>query len=293
MRLKMQQALESLREFYYCQTAMTSTVKASKTSPAKASVELPVERLVRQNYLFRGFSPTELAQVLDLSTLSSEKLYSNRPVYTAYRPGVSLEFLYLVVAGGPVVVRSCPLDRILAIHYPGSCFGMGSLPIGFGNIQLGFPSLVESYKTTDVLKLPVEAVRQLCDTQAGFCDRYNHLFELHEKFQYHLLNCSTYPPQAVATLFRGLIYQERELGNQPDDAGVYTFDLPIDIISRASQLNHRTVEQVLKGMEQNHLIEMARSGDRSGDTIRVLNAEGMKEVYSTTRDKVSWWPLKS
>jgi hypothetical protein len=272
---------------------MTSTAKVSKTNPAKVSVELPAEGLVRQNYLFRGLSPAELTQALDLSTLSSEKLYSNRPVYTAYRPGVSLEFLYLVVAGGPIVVRSCPLDRILAIHYPGSCFGMGSLPIGFGNIQLGFPSLVEAYKTTDVLKLPVEAVRRLYDTHSGFCDRYNLLFELHEKFQYHLLNCSTYPPQAVATLFRGLIYQERELGNQPDDAGVYTFDLPIDIIARASQLNHRTVEQVLKGMEQNGLIAMARSGDRSGDTIRVLNAEGMKEVYSTTRDKVSWWPLKS
>jgi len=118
------------------------------------------------------------------------------------------------------------------------------------------------------------------------------LFELREKFQYHLLNCSTYPPQAVAALFRALIYQERELGNQPNEKGVYTFDLPVDIIAHASQLNHRTVEQVLKGLEQNHLIETARSSDLSGDTIRVLSPEGMKEVYSTTRDKVSWWPLK-
>jgi hypothetical protein len=224
--------------------------------------------------------------------LSSEKLYSNRPVYTAYRPGVSLEFLYLVVSGGPVVVRSSPLDRIIAIHYPGGCFGFGSLPIGFGNISLGFPSLVEAYKTTDVLRVPVEAVRQLYETQEDFRDRYNLLFELHEKFQYHLLNCGAYPPQAVATLFRGLIYQERDLGNQPDQSGVYTFDLPIDIIARTSQLNHRTVEQVLKGMEQNQLIETARSSDLSGDTIRVLDAEGMKEVYSTTRGKVQWWPLK-
>lgn len=118
------------------------------------------------------------------------------------------------------------------------------------------------------------------------------MFELREKFQYHLLNCSTYPPQVVAALFRTLIYQERELGNRPDENGIYTFDLPVDIIAHASQLNHRTVEQVLKGLEQNHLIETARSSDLPGDTIRVLSPEGMKKVYSTTRDKVSWWPLK-
>jgi hypothetical protein len=255
-----------------------------------------METLVLQNYLFQGFSPTELAEALDLSSLSTEKLYSSRPVYTAYRPGGALEFLYLIVEGGPVVVRSSPLDCIIAIHYPGGCFGFGSLPIGFGKISLGFPSLVEAYKTTDVIKIPVKAVQRLYETQERFRDRYNTLFELHEKFQYHLLNCSTYPPQAVAALLRGLIYQERELGNQPSESdgskGIYTFDLPIDIIARVSQLNHRTVEQVLKGMEQNQLIETARPNDLSSDTIRVLNAEGMKEVYSTTRGKVQWWPLK-
>lgn len=271
---------------------MTSTAKAPKAGVVKPSAEPSVEQIVLKNYLFQGLSTAELAKILDCTALSSEKLYSNRPVYTAYRPGTSLEFLYLVVSGGPVVVRSSPLDRIIAIHYPGGCFGFGSLPFGFGNISLGFPSLVEAYKTTDVLKVPVEAVRRLYETQESFRDRYNLLFELHEKFQYHLLNCGAYPPQAVATLFRGLIYQERDLGNQPDQSGVYTFDLPIDIIARTSQLNHRTVEQVLKGMEQNQLIETARSSDLSGDTIRVLNAEGMKEVYSTTRGKVQWWPLK-
>lgn len=250
------------------------------------------ESPIQQSYLFRGLSLANFAKVLDISTLGAEKLYSNRPVYTAYRPGTTLEFLYLVVAGGPVVVRSSPLDRIIAIHYPGSCFGFGSLALGLGQISFGFPSLVESYKTTDVLKVPAAAIQQFYETHADFRDRYNLLFELQAKFQYHLLNCSAYPPQAVATLFRGLIYQERELGNQPYEAEVYSFDLPIDIIARASQLNHRTVEQVLKGMEQNGLIDTARSGDLSGDTIRVLNAEGMKEVYSTTRDKVSWWPLK-
>jgi hypothetical protein len=200
--------------------------------------------------------------------------------------------LYLINVGGPVIVRSSPLDRIIAIHYPGSCFGADSLPLGFGPISHGFPSLIEAYKTTDVLKVPLAVVRQLYEADTEFRDRYNLLFELREKFQYHLLNCSTYPPQAVAALLRALIYQERELGNQPDAQGIYNFDLPIDIIAHASQLNHRTVEQVLKGMEQNHLIATARSGDLAGDMIRVLNAEGMKEVYSTTRDKVSWWPLK-
>jgi hypothetical protein len=271
---------------------MTRTVKTPKPDVPPAPIAHAVETLVQQNYLFQDFSPVELAEILNVSTLSAEKLYSNRPVYTAYRQGGSLEFLYLIVEGGPVIVRSSPLDRVLSIHYPGGCFGFGSIPIGFGKISLGFPSLVEAYKTTDVLKVPVKAVQRLYETEERFRDRYNVLFELHEKFQYHLLNCSTYPPQAVAALLRGLIYQERELGNQPNEAGVYTFDLPIDIIARASQLNHRTVEQVLKGMEQNQLIETARSTDLSSDTIRVLNAEGMKEVYSTTRGKVQWWPLK-
>lgn len=259
-------------------------VKSAKAHP----IELPI----RQNFLFRSLSAAELSQALDFAALSSEKLYSNRPVYTAYRPGTTLPFLYLVVSGGPVIFRSSPLDRIIALHYPGSVFGTGSLPVGYGTISRGFPSLVESYKTTDVVKIPLQAVQHLYETHTEFRDRYNLLFELQHKFLYHLLNCSTYPPQAVAALLRALIHQERELGNQPDDKGLYCFDLPIDIIARASQLNHRTVEQVLKGMEQNGLIETARSSDRSRDTLRALNPEGMKEVYSTTRDKVSWWPLK-
>ncbi|WP_404788899.1 Crp/Fnr family transcriptional regulator [Altericista sp. CCNU0014] len=263
---------------------MGTTVKASKQDALKA--------ILRQNALFRVLNASELGQVLEACAPESEKLYSNRPVYTAYRPGHQLAFLYLIASGGPAIVRSSPLDRIIAIHYPGSCFGMGSLPIGFGKIQLGFPSLLESYKTTDVLKIPLEAVQRLYNEHEGFQKRYDLLFELHEKFQYHLLNCSTYPPQAVASILRGLIYQERELGNQPNEAGVYTFDLPVDIIARASQLNLRTVEQVLKGMEQQRLIETGRSSDFSADTLSVLDAEGMKEVYSTTRDKVHWWPLK-
>jgi hypothetical protein len=28
------------------------------------------------------------------------------------------------------------------------------------------------------------------------------------------------------------------------------------------------------------------------DIIRVIAPEGLKEVYSATREKVSWWPLR-
>ncbi len=251
-----------------------------------------IKTLIQQHYLFRGFSVADLDKVLDPTLFRSEKLYSNRPVYTAYRPGVALPELYFIMGGGPVIMRSSPLDRIIQIRYPGNSFGSESLALGLGMINPGFPSLIEAYKTTDVIKVPVAAIQTLYENYPAFRDRYNLLFEFQEKFQYHLLNCSTYPPQAVAALFRALIYQERELGNQPNEESIYAFDLPIDIISHASQLNHRTVEQVLKGMEQNGLIETNRSSDLSGDTIRVLNPEAMKEVYSTTRDKVAWWPLK-
>ncbi len=118
--------------------------------------------------------------------------------------------------------------------------------------------------------------------------RYCFLFELQQKFEYHLLNCSSYPPQAVATLLRALIYQERELGSQPDAENIYTFDLSVDVIARACQLNQRTVEQVLKGLQTVGLI----AAESTGDLIRVLDAEGLKEVYSATRDKVNWWPIR-
>jgi hypothetical protein len=245
-----------------------------------------------QNYLFRDLESGMIKDLMKSADLVTEKLYSSRPVYTAYRPGNTLSYLYLVVSGGPIIMRSSPLDRMIGITYPGSCFGFGSLPVGCALISPGFPSLVESYKTTDVLKISTEQIQALYDTSEPFRDRYNLLFELREKFQYHLLNCSTYPPQAVAALIRALIYQERMLGNQPGKDQIFSFDLPVDIIAHACQLNHRTVEQVLKGMEQNGLIEKARATDLSGDMIHVLDADGMKEVYSTTRDKVSWWPLK-
>jgi hypothetical protein len=251
----------------------------------------PLETLSRTNALFRGLELSWLANYLPADQLIREKLYSNRPVYTAFKPKVWLDVLYAVVEGGPVIIRSSPLDRIIAISYAGSCFGMRSLPLGLSQAGRGFPSQVEAYKTTNVIKIPLESLRTLYGESAEFRDRYNHLLELREKFQYHLLNCSAYPPQAVAALLRALIYQERELGNQPNVDGTYSFDLPIDIIARATQLNHRTVEQVLKAMQKVQLLAATKSSE-PGDTLRVTDPEGLKETYSATRDKVSWWPLK-
>ncbi|NJL36025.1 MAG: Crp/Fnr family transcriptional regulator [Leptolyngbyaceae cyanobacterium SM1_4_3] len=260
---------------------------------AKQSLEPDsLQMLIQGNYLFRGMDIDWLANYVSPEQIIREKLYSSRPVYTAFRPGVSLEFLYAVLAGGPIVIRSTPLDRVIALSYPGSCFGMRNLAFAYGKISQAFPSLVEAYKTTDVLKIPLASVQALYQESEAFRDRYHLLFELRAKFEYHLLNCSTHPPQAVAALLRALIYQERSLGNQPQPDGTFVFDLPIDIIARASQLNHRTVEQVLKGMRQVKLIDTAKSTDPSSDTLRVLDPEGLKEVYGATRDKVSWWPLR-
>lgn len=245
------------------------------------------------NFLFQDFAQSTLEALCEEVQFLEEKLYSNRPVFTAFRPGVPAEFLYLVVDGGPVIIRSSPLDRIIALTYPGGCFGMRSLPLSYGLVFKAFPSQVEAYKTTDVLKIPTASLVGLYETHPEFRDRYHLLFELREKFQYHLLNCSTYPPQAVATLLRALIYQERGLGQQPNDREEYCFDLPIDVIAKVSQLNHRTVEQVLKGMHQVGLTQPVTNENASGDWLKVLDPEGMKAVYSATRDKVSWWPLRS
>lgn len=251
-----------------------------------------IQDLTQHNFLFKGLDKSWLAAHLTADQLVREKLFSGRPIYTAFRPGQSLDYLYLQVGGGPVVIRSTPLDRIVAMTYPGSCFGMRNLDFGFGNTCRTFPSLVEAYKTTDVVKVPLEVVKTLYAENEVFQERYGMLFELREKFQYHLLNCSTYPPQAVATLLRALIYQERNLGTQPQPDGSFVFDLPIDIIARACQLNHRTVEQVLKGMTQVGLLRAAKGADSQGDLVYVVDPEGLKEVYGTTRDKVPWWPLK-
>lgn len=262
------------------------------TLQAKALNSEWLTALTEQNYLFRGLDPVWIRDILPPEGLNLEKLYSNRPVYTAFRPNAWLDGLYVLVAGGPIIVRSTPLDRMIAISYPGSCFGMRSLPISYGRVGRSFPSQTEAYKTTTVLKIPVASLQIFYESNEELRARYDLLFELREKFQYHLLNCSTYPPQAVAALLRALVYQERSLGNQPDAAGVYRFDLPIDLIARACQLNHRTVEQVIKGMQKVGLLEPTKAEDGSEDTIRVIDPEGLKETYSATRDKVAWWPLK-
>ena len=249
-----------------------------------------IEHLIQHNFLFKDLDLGWLSQHLKSDWLIEEKLYSNRPVYTAFRPDASLDYLYAVVKGGPIVVRSTPLDRIIAITYANSCFGMQNLALSYGNFSRGFPSLVEAYKTADVLKIPVRAIASIHQENEIFRQRYGLMFELREKFQYHLLNCGTYPPQAVAALLRALIYQERELGNQPQDNGTYAFDLPVEVIAKACQLNNRTVEQVLKGMSKIRLIEAPKGSQN--DLIRVINPEELKAVYGATRDKVSWWPLR-
>ena len=248
----------------------------------------PIDYLIHHNFLFKDLDRSWIARYINSEQLIIEKLYSSRPIYTAFRTDTALEHLYVVVEGGPIVVRSTPLDRIIAITYVGSCFGMQNLALSYGHFSRGFPSLVEAYKTTDVIKIPLETVRSLHQESKVFRQRYGSMFELQEKFQYHLLNCSTYPPQAVAALLRALIYQERELGNQPQ-ADVYVFNLPVEVIAKACQLNHRTVEQVLKGMTKVGLLKSHKTQD---DLITVTNPEDLKVVYGATRDKVSWWPLR-
>ncbi len=254
----------------------------------------PITTLLQNNFLFTALGQTELESYLPDNPIVREKLYSNRPIYTAFRPDNWLEYLYIIIDGGPVIMRSTPLDRVIGITYPGGCFGYSSLPVGFGTAARAFPSLVEAYKTTDVVKVPVAAITALYRDNTAFQNRYNLLFELQEKFQYHLLNCSAYPPQSVAALLRALIYQERSLGSQPQaPRNDYTFDLPIDLIARACQLNHRTVEQVLKGLTRAGYLKANKNPDNQGaDQLHIVDPEGLKEVYGATRDKVAWWPLK-
>ncbi len=252
----------------------------------------PIAVLSKGSFLFRELEVEALQSHLNPDHLIVEKLYSNRPIHTAFRPNTELDHLYVVIDGGPIIMRSTPLDRVIALTYPAGCFGLRSLPVGFGTIAQGFPSLVEAYKTTDVIKVPVNAIKALYSGSPIFRQRYDLMFELREKFQYHLLNCSTYPPQAVASLLRALVYQERTLGSQPSSNGEYHFDLPMDLIARACQLNHRTVEQVLKGMTKAGYLRPSKATENVLDQIHVINPEGLKEVYGATRDKVPWWPLK-
>ena len=257
-----------------------------------------VATLSENNFLFRELDAVDLGKYLTEADCPLEKLYSGRPIYTAYLPDDSADYVYALVEGGPVMVRSAPLDRAIALTYPGSCFGILNLDLNGAKTAHGFPSLVEAYKTTDAIKIPRSAIQALYQDSPDFRLRYDLLFELREKFQYHLLNCSTYPPQAVAALLRAVIYQERSLGNQPQQtdsktgSDIFCFDLPVDIIARACQLNHRTVEQVLKGMIKANLLKANAKSEAASDLVKVCDAEGMKAVYGATRDKVSWWPLR-
>lgn len=194
--------------------------QAENLAEAETQAEL-MAALLEQVALFRGLQRSDLAAALQGERLVAEKLYSSRPVYTAFRPGSSLNFLYGILSGGPVIVRSTPLDRIIAMTYGGSCFGMQNLAFGYGLVSQGFPSQVEAYKTTDIVKIPVAAVERLYQQDGGFRDRYALLFGLRDKFQYHLLNCSTYPPQAVASLLRALVYQERSWEYSPRRMGFF------------------------------------------------------------------------
>ena len=259
-----------------------------KNTNKKSDKSESIDKLIKHNFLFKGLKPSLITNYLDAEELIEEKLYSSRPIYTAFRADSALKHLYVVVEGGPIVVRSTPLDRIIAITYSNSCFGMQNLALSYGKFSRGFPSLVEAYKTTDVIKIPLETIRLIHQESEVFRHRYGLMFELQEKFQYHLLNCSAYPPQAVAALLRALIYQERELGNQPQ-GDTFVFDLPIEVIAKACQLNHRTVEQVLKGMTKVGLLKLHKS---QNDLVMVINPEELKVVYGATRDKVSWWPLR-
>lgn len=260
---------------------------AKRTLPPSPN---PLTQLIQANYLFRGLEAEWLEQYLPLDELKIEKLFSNRPIYTAFQPDQFLDCLYLTVQEGLVIVRSTPLDRIIGITYKNSCFGMQSLDFSYGLASQSFPSLVEAYKTTQVIKIPKANLVRIYENSELFQEHYRMLFELNQKFEYHLLNCSAYPPQAVAALLRALIYQERELGNQLQTQEYYSFDLPIDVIARACQLNQRTVEQVLKGMQQVGLIDFSKEDGE--DMLRVIAPEELKEVYSATREKVSWWPLR-
>ncbi len=80
-----------------------------------------VENLIHHNFLFKDLDPALSAKYLCSEELVTEKLYSSRPIYTAFRPDTTLEHLYVLINGGPIVVRTTPLDRIIAITYANSC----------------------------------------------------------------------------------------------------------------------------------------------------------------------------
>lgn len=147
-----------------------------------------IAELTKNNFLFRGMTATELGDYLSDANCPLEKLYASRPIYTAYLPDEPTDYLYALVKGGPVMVRSAPLDRAIALTYPGSCFGILDLDLEEMRVARGFPSLVEAYKTTDAVKIPRLAVQAIYRDSAEFRDRYSLLLELKEKFQLSLIH---------------------------------------------------------------------------------------------------------
>jgi hypothetical protein len=249
-----------------------------------------VQFLREKTYLFRDLTVEILHQYFPEQSLTLQQLYPNRPIFTSHQPDETIDTLYIVYAGGPVIARSAPLDRIISLIYQGGSLGEQDLPFSLARAWTAFPTTFEPYKTTTVLKIPLAHVRSLYDAVPAFRERYDEIFRLRAQFNYHLLNIGPYPPQAVAGLLRAVIFQERFLGFQPlASNGFYEIDLPSDVISRACQLNQRTVEQVLEGLRQQKFIAEA---EPDTDIIRIINAEALKEVYGATRHKLSWWPLR-
>jgi len=260
----------------------------------EASTASLLDYLSNKTFLFRDLPVQLLAKHLPLASFSLQKLYPNRPIFMSHQPDDAIDHLYMVFSGGPVIARSAPLDRVISLIYEGGSFGEQDLPFSLAPAWMAFPTLFEPYKSTTVLKIPLGPLMTLYHEVPEFKLRYDDIFRLRAQFNYHLLNIGPYPPQAVAALLRAVIYQERFLGFQPhhsDSLGeYYDLDLPSDLISRACQLNQRTVEQVIEGMRAQKLL--APPLEDSTDVIRVIDSEGMKEVYGATRHKLPWWPLR-
>ena len=138
--------------------------------------------LVEKNYLFRGLDANWLENYLSPQDLKIEKLFSNRPLYTAFLPDQSLDVLYVILEEGFVITRSTPLDRIIAITYGKSCFGMRSLAFSYGLANKAFPCLVETYKTTHVIKIDWKIIQKIHEDSDIFREHYRMLFELRAKF---------------------------------------------------------------------------------------------------------------
>ncbi|WP_287127374.1 hypothetical protein [Candidatus Cyanaurora vandensis] len=253
-----------------------------------------LEYLTQKTFLFRNLPAKLLAEYFPPASLTLQKLYPNRPIFMSHQPDDAIHHLYLVFAGGPVIARSAPLDRVISLIYEGGSFGEQDLPFSHAPAWTAFPTLFEPYKSTTVLKVPLDALMTAYQEVPGFQERYDEVFRLRAQFNYHLLNIGPYPPQAVAALLRAVIYQERFLGFQPLHNATlreyYDLDLPSDLISRACQLNQRTVEQVIEGMRSQKLL--APPSEDANDLIRVIDSEALKEVYGATRHKLPWWPLR-